>query len=154
MQTTGQPYGTFLCFGATAEPCVVLLSASALGYLQDKMTIAETRCRDIAEARGKVYAEYFGKGIEYAIPAWSADAMLALVEHYQGAHAERIKGFAACIYTGKHYGMPNAGCDALLGGTDDDAPSGGRKVTADKPKPRKPSGGNALKAGQTVSARA
>ena len=131
-------YGTFLCFGAKAEPGVVLLSVSRLEYMADKMKIAETRCSDIAEARARVYAELFYAGVEYAVPAWSRDAMLTVVEHYKGPNALRIRTLAAMIYEGKNYGV-NADGD-----TPPD-PKGGQPALIDpvKPKPKRPGGARA-----------
>jgi hypothetical protein len=130
-------HGTFLCFGANAEPGVVLLSASRMEFLSDRMKIAETRCRDMIEARAKVYAEFFYAGVEYAIPAWSKDAMLSIVSDYKGPNSLRIRTLAAMIYEGKNYGIDDGSGPA--------DPKGGQPALIDpvKPKPKKPGGARA-----------
>jgi hypothetical protein len=143
-------YGCFLCIGKAVEPSVVLLSGQAVEFMREKMKIAETRCKDVSTQRAKVYREYFGAGVEYAIPAWSDEAMLSIVENYQEADAERtkrVRQLAACIYTGKPYSE-----DGDRG--PQDGADGGQKAPIDpvKPKPTKPRGGARVAA--TVSAAA
>ncbi len=123
--------GAFLCFGATVDPRVILLGSAAMAFMGEKMKIAETRCRDIAESRARVYGEYFGKGVQYAIPCWSQEAMIAIAQGYQGAHSDRIRQIAACIALGKTYGA-----DGSPGG-----PKGGQPARIDTVKPKRPSGG-------------
>jgi hypothetical protein len=138
-----QIHGTFLCFGATAEPGVVLLGAYELSTIGESMRIAETRCRNIPEARERVYAKYFYAGVQYAIPAWVPDAMLSIVEHYAGPNSLRIRTLAAMIYEGKHYGFNGDGPSD---------PKGGQPALLDpvKPKPRKPSGAARIKTPATA----
>jgi hypothetical protein len=130
--------GTFLCFGTNAEPGVILMGEYVLELMNDAMKIAETRCRNVPEARARVYAEYFYPGVEYAIPAWSPDAMLTIVEHYKGPNALRIRTLAAMIYEGKNYGVDPDG----RGGGDI---KGGQPALVDpvKPKPKRPGGARA-----------
>jgi hypothetical protein len=132
--------GMFLCFGAQAEPGVVLLSEVRLKFLDDKMKVAETRCRDIAEARAKVYKEFFYAGVEYAIPAWVPDAMLSIVEHYAGPQSHRIRALAARLYEGMNFGVD-------VDGSDQADLKGGQPALIDpvKPKPKLPSGGARVK---------
>lgn len=137
-------HGAFLCFGANAEPGVVLLGMSEMEFMHAKMAIAETRCKDVATARANVYAQYFGKGVEYAVPCWSQEAMIAIAQDYKGPHSERIRGLAACIALGKTYGADG----------NQDGPKGGQDAPIDpvKPKPTKPRGGARMKVDAAVTA--
>lgn len=125
--------GAFLCIGSE-EPSVVLLSACELDHFEEGARIAETRTRDPVTARARVYAKTFGKGVAYAVPCWSEEAMLAIATDYRGAHEARIRGLAARIALGKTYGAD--GDDSGKGNG-----KGGQHAIIDTPKPRKPTGG-------------
>jgi len=135
-------HGTFLCFGANVEPRLIVLNETRMQFMQDKMTIAETRCDRPEEERARVYKEFFYAGVQWAVPAWSKEAMLMLVKDDTGSISKAVQAMAAMIFSERYEKVYNG---VVLVGPPDAKPKGGQPAIIDKPKPRKPTGGNAVK---------
>jgi hypothetical protein len=95
----------------------------------DGMEIAETRSRNVDQAREYVLRQTFGSDCIGFMPANSSEALLYYTEHYEGLHATLVKQLAACILTGTPFSL-----DAR-GHSDG---SGGEKVTGKPVQPVKP----------------
>lgn len=129
-------YGTFLLLGPGIDPQVVALSDTGLRDFNSRLEIATKHEKD--SSRHEAYRLTFGVRAHYAIPCWSVEAMTKLATEYKGENEKQVRGLAARIALGQPYGGPEPG--ARSGETD-----GGQRAPIDpvKPKPRKPSGGNA-----------
>lgn len=130
--------GAFLVFGPQCPPAVVLLEQTRLDRLNRQISIAAKHGKD--SLRHDAYQAAFRLPAQWAVPCWVPGSMERLATEYTGEHQDRVRGLAACIATGTPYGGPEPG-EAPKGG------NGGQKAPTDpaKPKPRKPSGGNAAK---------
>jgi hypothetical protein len=113
-------------------------------FLADKMKIAETRCTDVDAARANVYKEFFYAGVQWAVPAWSKDAMLALVVDETGGIPLHVRTMAALVHEGKYEKVFNG---VVLVSAPPSDPQRGQPALTDpvKPKPRKPPGGARIK---------
>ena len=149
--------GTFLLIGSTIDPQIHGLTPLQHKSLIEGLSITSRYERDSEHGqsmRADVYKKTFGVAAEYAIPAWSDEAMTAVATGYVGPKQDAVRGLAACIVTRTIIG-PNYGCDAfdfeLVKGEwvktpradgKGPGPKGGRKakLTPDKPAPKHPGG--------------
>jgi hypothetical protein len=93
----------FVVFGALRAPEAHLITDEALRAFEERLSIAERRTRDPAQARTLVYAATFGPGADYARPC-TAGAMEFMALQYVGPHADLLKALCARILLGQPIG--------------------------------------------------
>ena len=125
--------GLFLVL-TVQEVHVHLLSAHEVSRYWEAIEMCDdTRAPEVY--RAQVYRRVFGSETINALPAGCAQALIAYAEHYQGLHAEQVKGIAACILTGTPFGP------------DGDNGEGG---TREPQTPKRPRSGGGARAKQAV----
>lgn len=96
-------------FVLTADDVQVhVLSEDRTTQYWDRVLLSETRIRaDVAkqETRRLMFGT---ENIIDVLPAGSIKALVWYTDHYEGLHAERVKGIAACILTGTPFGPDSA----------------------------------------------
>lgn len=85
------PHGTFVVFGEERAPEVQMLSVGRTALHFDRLMVAS------AEA---AIAATFGAGFQYAVPAWSTEAMKLMGAEYEGPHRTAVRGICAAIALG------------------------------------------------------
>jgi hypothetical protein len=129
--------GTYLLIGSTIEPQVHMLTAAQDKSLSEGLAIAAKYER--TDARARLYKQTFRVAADYAIPAWSTEAMTAIALNYTGPDAARVKALAARLALGETYGADEPGKGPTSPGK---GPKGGQPALLDpvKPKPKRPGG--------------
>lgn len=123
--------GQFICLTAS-DVFVALLAPSELARYWDTLEKCDdTRAPEVY--RAQLFKRVFGQDVLNALPAGHVDALHIYCEHYEGLHAEIVKGICACILTGTPFSR------------DGDKPDGGTRIPQ-APKPTRPRSGGRAKA--------
>jgi hypothetical protein len=121
------PHGSYVVFGQFLQdgdpPQVHLLDKQKTDYLRRQATLSRVA---LAAAFGMTRSDT-------VLPAWSAEAMSLIAQHYSGAHAVELRGLCAAIALGRPFGQ-----DARRKSDESD---GGERATP-TPKPKAPKGGD------------
>lgn len=94
------PANTFLVFGPTMPPAVILLSDAQVTSWHEGTRIA-AGTSDPALYTAQVYDQTFGKGARLAIPAWRPEGLELMATRYEGPHKARVRYVAAALRMGK-----------------------------------------------------
>lgn len=95
--------GSFLLLGSEIEPQVHVLSPDRCAALDAGLTLATKYENDRRNYRREVFKSVFGVPADYAVPAWSYDAMVSIATDYKGPGEQRARWLAACIVLGRTF---------------------------------------------------
>ncbi len=131
-------YGTFLVCGGADAPALHWLDPAGIESLYKRDTLAG----DSDKSRRLVMRCQFGADARYAFPAWSAECMATIAQHYAGDDADIVRGMAAALALGRSMVRPDAApaTDTAPAPRAASGPSGGRTVKAPRPAPQGGSG--------------
>lgn len=104
----GHAIGTYVIVGRGVLPAVAMLAVDQHEAFNRRMMIAAGTRQP--EAAGKeVLALTFGRGVDFAFPAWIDVLMEDLAQSYAGPHQTAVRGLCAAIALGEPYGGPEPG---------------------------------------------
>lgn len=85
--------GTYIAFGETVEPRVILLTQHKDRELLEGLAL----CEKYPKQKPYLLGQIFGPGIDTIIPAWIEDLMTSIGKGYEGVHWQRVRQLAAAI---------------------------------------------------------
>lgn len=127
-------YGTFLVCGGSDAPALHWLDTAGIESLYKRDSLAG----DSDKSRRLVIRAQFGTDGRYALPAWSAECMADIAQHYDGDDADIVRGMAAALALGRSLAR-DAAPTAPEAPRSTGGPSGGQKARPVKPAPAAPS---------------
>lgn len=85
--------GTYIVFGETVEPRVVLLTQRQDRELQEGLAL----CEKYPKQKGYLLGQIFAKGVDTIFPAWTEELLTSIATGYEGIHWQRVRQLAAAI---------------------------------------------------------
>lgn len=101
------PAGSFVCFGQTVAPFLVVLTKGQHDGLRSMQEL-HIRRGHWEQKRPDVYASVFGAGVQAALPATSIECMEQIALEYVGPHQVDVRGMCAAIAMGRSVGKDGA----------------------------------------------
>lgn len=94
---------TYIVFGLSTEPQVHVLDEVAQRRYEMSIAVFAKHATNGDDPNQQAAEKIFGKGIQWAIPAWNKQILEVTALHFHGPHEAEVQRIAACMALGKPF---------------------------------------------------